>query len=814
MNFLKIAWSDISSIFKNRFIRVSVIAIIIVPLLYSLLYLAAFWDPYSRLDKLPIAFVNLDKGTTKDGNTVNYGQDLVDNLKNNKEVQWNFVNLNEGEDGVKNDKYYSIFIIPENFSTNILSAKDGTPQQAKIIYSANEKKNFLSAQIGQRVEDKLKAEIISNITEEYTKVTFDSIYEIRDGMEQASNGSKELYDGVSKLNGKIPEMTDGINKLYNGSTDLNNGLNQLKKNAPAMQEGANKLYEGSTALKGGLEYLNSNASNLGEGTQKLLDGTAQLSEGINTSAVVDNKPVGLTDGLKALSEGMNSAKDGVEELGKSLESLNKAVNIGGNGEPSLVQGVTKINNGVNSLGSAAGVFNKTVNNGNVPQTNGMNNEEIVSSLVNKYSVATNSDEKVAILSQMIAVLNTAINVDESSINPSLKTAVNSITNNITIDSQGKPSLGTSIRSLNEAVNNGYNGKSSLKSGINEADSATKSLVQGSMKIGQGAESLNKGIKELSSNIPALTGGVDKLAQGATDLNSGIGQLKGKMPELSAGVNALSSGSVELNNGLRTLNDKMPELKDGAQKLDNGSKELATKLKEGSDKINNNIVNTSDDMANFVSNPIKLDDTPTNAVKDYGTGFTPYFIPLSLWVGAIMMFFVISARVENSANAGAIAVVTGKYLSYSFIGVLQAVLASLAVLALGLKPENIPLYFAFNILMSLAFIAIMQCLISVLGDAGRLLAIVLLILQLTSCAGTFPLELVPDFFKVLNPFMPFTYCVSGLREIISGTSNTIIARDAGILFAITIVFLTISVILKERGEKLQQKMEERKEAIAN
>jgi len=203
----------------------------------------------------------------------------------------------------------------------------------------------------------------------------------------------------------------------------------------------------------------------------------------------------------------------------------------------------------------------------------------------------------------------------------------------------------------------------------------------------------------------------------------------------------------------------------------------------------------------------------NAVKDYGTGFTPYFIPLSLWVGAIMMFFVISAKVEDSMNAGPISTVFGKYLSYGFIGMLQALLVSAVVLTLGLRPQNLPLYFLFNILMSLAFIAIIQCLIFILGDAGRLLAIVLLILQLTSCAGTFPLELVPNFFKVLNPFMPFTYCVSALREIISGNNLPLIGHDMFVLSAILVVFLVISMILKERGDLLQAKMEEKKEVTA-
>lgn len=85
MNFLKVARRDISSIVKNRFIRVSVIAIIIVPLLYSLLYLDAFWDPYARIKDMPVAVVNQDSGSIKDGKKVNYGQNLVDNLKKSRQ---------------------------------------------------------------------------------------------------------------------------------------------------------------------------------------------------------------------------------------------------------------------------------------------------------------------------------------------------------------------------------------------------------------------------------------------------------------------------------------------------------------------------------------------------------------------------------------------------------------------------------------------------------------------------------------------------------------------------------------------------------
>ena len=120
MNFLKVLLSDISNIFRNRFIRVSVIAIIMIPLIYGGLYLAAFWDPYGKTENLPVAVVNLDKGGIDDDNKVNYGNDIIDKLKNNHDLDWKFVkNKKEADDGLEGDKYYAMIIIPSDFSQRL-----------------------------------------------------------------------------------------------------------------------------------------------------------------------------------------------------------------------------------------------------------------------------------------------------------------------------------------------------------------------------------------------------------------------------------------------------------------------------------------------------------------------------------------------------------------------------------------------------------------------------------------------------------------------------------------------------------------------
>ena len=280
-----------------------------------------------------------------------------------------------------------------------------------------------------------------------------------------------------------------------------------------------------------------------------------------------------------------------------------------------------------------------------------------------------------------------------------------------------------------------------------------------------------------------------------------------------GVGQLYDGSSQLKDGTITLKGKIPELTDGILKLAEGSKELNGKLAEGSDKTNKSLVNDSDTMAEFVSKPINMDQKPIHPVATYGAGFAPYFLALSLWIGALMMFFVITDEVDEDINASPAAIVLGKFLSYGYIGIIQAVLASAVVMLLGLRPNSVPLYFALNILMSLVSIAIIQCLVFLLGQVGRILSIVLLLLQLTACAGTFPLELVPTFFKVLNPLMPFTYYISGLREAIAGVNYAVFLKNSTVLIMVMICFLIVSVLMKGHADKLQVIIRNKKDAAS-
>ena len=865
MNFLKIAGKDIKSIFKNRFIRVSVIAIIIVPLLYSLLYLDAFWDPYARIQDMTIAVVNEDGGALLDGKEVNYGEDIVENLKGNEEVGWDFTSNDKANEGLEKQGYYAKFVIPEDFSKSVVAAKEGKPQVADLQFVCNEKKNFLAAQINSQVEKLLKEEIVGTISSNYVTVAFDKLYEAKDGFIKAADGSKKLYNGIGELNEKVPMLAEGANKLGDGSAQLkdgqgalnsgiksiNNGLSEVNSKVPTLGSGVEKLYNGSQKLKNGLLEVNSKVPALSSGVDKLYVGSQELKNGLSE---VNSKVPALSSGVdklyvgsQELKNGLGTAVNGAGALTAGSKDLYGAFNT------TIYPNVNSLKDGANELNGKlkdgesrvkklkeGGEKLKAASDNGVAPSSGINKGyQLVTDGVNELISGVNtSSEKMDKIAKSIV---TAVQSNpEVAKDPNIQDALKKIQDlsketsetpkQIQALQAGTEEFGNKLGEYNGKVNDFATGTLALIDNVNNIGAGVNKISGGLNSLEAGLnentkDSFGAGLKSLSDNMSGLNAGINKLNSGSSEINGGLGQLRSNVPALSGGIQALYNGSNQLvdgsnalvdgqnklNDGVSELTGKVPQLEDGVDKLYKGSNELATALKDGAGEMKSGLKNSSEEMGDFVSAPINMKNEPINKVPNYGTGFAPYFISLSLWIGAIMMFFVISAKTDDDANLSKFDKVIGKYLSFGFIGLLQALLVSAVVMGLGLTPTSTGMYFASIVFLSLVFIAIIQCLISLFGDAGRLLGIVLLILQLTACAGTFPLEIVPKFFKVINPYMPFTYSVELLREVISANTINygIVGKDFLILGIVLLVFLTISIVFKNAGENLQNIIEGRK-----
>ncbi|WP_159102354.1 YhgE/Pip family protein [Caldalkalibacillus mannanilyticus] len=169
-----------------------------------------------------------------------------------------------------------------------------------------------------------------------------------------------------------------------------------------------------------------------------------------------------------------------------------------------------------------------------------------------------------------------------------------------------------------------------------------------------------------------------------------------------------------------------------------------------------------------ASPIEIKHEKRADVPNYGTGFAPYFLSLGLFVGALLLSIVFPLREPAVKPASALHWFIGKFVTIALIGTGQALIACVALLyGLGIEVVNVPYFFLFAVITSITFMALIQFLVTTLGDPGRFIAIVILILQLTTSAGTFPLELLPSSLQVFNHWLPMTYSVFGFKEVISG-----------------------------------------------
>lgn len=334
--------------------------------------------------------------------------------------------------------------------------------------------------------------------------------------------------------------------------------------------------------------------------------------------------------------------------------------------------------------------------------------------------------------------------------------------------------------------------------VSEAQSSSKqaqiSSLQGGMtQIQSGSTDLDTGINSLSN---ALNGqiypGSNSLTQGLSQLNSGSG-------ELSQGISGAYTGAKKIVNSLAQVSSGSQSLDTGISSATTGAEEIGKQLSAGAEEAlqKNNVVLT-EKLSPMMSDPVVLNDQSINKVANYGTGFSPYFIPLALWVGSLVLFLIIKVTDKQLMSVSPKEYFASKFITLAKIGTVQALVLDLVLIfALGLRPLNYFAFFGFTILISWCFLAILEFLVATLQDGGKFLGIVLLMLQLTSASGTYPVQTSPAFFQAINPYLPMTYAVAGLREIVSGgnSHNVMLAFIAIATFAI--FFLVILMIFSKR-----------------
>ncbi|MEC2921885.1 MULTISPECIES: YhgE/Pip family protein [Bacillus] len=838
---------EFKQIIKSKKILIPIIAVLFVPILYAGMFLWAFWDPYKQLDDLPVAVVNLDKGAVFDGKPIEVGKGLVDNLKDNTSFKWEFVSEKEAKKGMEGRKYYMLVRIPDDFSSNATTLLKDEPKPLNLEYIPNESLNFLSSQIGGTAIEKIKGEVASTLTKTYAEKMFDSIQDVSkglaDGAEGASklhDGSNELHDGSSKvtdglhtLQGKSGEMKDGVQKLADGSNKLQDGSGKVTAglNTLNSKSGIGKLQDGSGKVTDGLNTLNSKTGEMQKGISELHDGSEKVTNGLSILvSKTDELKTGTTElsnGMEKLVGGQSQLEKGSQEIQKGLQELNNKVqnSVAGLGEMQLK--VPSILNTVNEKIDGAGanvnqlneLTQSTAGDAKNAAQDVANLQKQIESLPKEYQeqlqpFITNAVKSTATVQQKAAGVAGGTNKLNEEVKQlkgeiSEKTSgmqskmpnpedVGNLTSGIKKLTNAQNEFVSKFHGLGEGLGNAKVGADRLKNGSGQLIDGVNQLFDGSGKVTEGLGTLSVGANQMAGGINQLadgssqvTGGLGTLSVGITKLADGSNQVTTGIGTLNGGLNKMSTGSTQLIDGVNKLADGSGKVTDGLVKVNDGSGELAEKLGEGAEKTGE--VKGTDKTYDMFASPVKVKTEKMAEVPNYGTGFTPYFLSLGLFVGALLLSIVYPLRDTVGVPKSGFSWFISKFGVLLSVGIIQAVVADVILLfGLGVEVQSIPYFILFSIVTSLAFIALIQCLVTAFGDAGRFIAIITLIIQLTTSAGTFPLELIPKFLQPFNAWLPMTYSVSGLKAVVSSGDFDFMWQNIGILM-IFIVVLSLGTI---------------------
>lgn len=315
--------------------------------------------------------------------------------------------------------------------------------------------------------------------------------------------------------------------------------------------------------------------------------------------------------------------------------------------------------------------------------------------------------------------------------------------------QGQQQLLNGAAALNSGQEQLLQGAKQLHSGSQQLDAGVGQLHDGAQKLYAGSSQLLDGQNQLAAGAAALENGgakltagmkqfgakLDEAAAGGVKLADGGKALEAGTTKLLAGAGKLGSGLSSVADGSKKLSDGAGQLKDGLDELKTGSGELASKLGDAAAQTKS--VNKTDGLVSMFAQPVQIEEVKVNKVPNYGTGFAPYFLSLGLFVGALICTIVIPMRDSEVIGASRFNRFMSRTLTFSMMSVLQALLAVLIVLyGLGLEVQNVPLFYAFSFITSLAFMWMIQAIVTWLDQPGRFVVILILIFQLTTSAGTF------------------------------------------------------------------------------
>ncbi len=814
---------------KHKFYMLVIFVLFFVPSIYAVTFLGSLWNPYGEVSKLPVAVVNKDQAVTYQGKKLKVGHDLKNELEKSDAMNFKFPSEKAAEKGLDSGKYYTVITIPKNFSAHATTLLDKTPKQMKLQYETSSGHSFIAGKLSETGAQKIGNQISDKVTKIYTKTIFKEMKQAGDGMTKAGKANKRLADGSNTLKSGSDQVTTNLEKLASSSLTFEDGAKTLTQGVGQYTSAVGTASDGSSQLANGLNQMNQQAPTLISGIDQLSQGTQQYTAAVGTAA--DGSQT-LSTGLNQLNQQIPTFANGVNKLNDGLSQLNQEMvdnDVKGNlakvqKQVSAISSVvddTKsalpddqtINNQFDTLQSDLKDLAKANAADQDTLTNNVNaamqeadidisdeqKAKFVKSLVSKQSdtqtaqVLATMTEHAKSLQSNVTQLEDVAQKHQATLTELAQSAKNT-------DLHQVNNQLTKMAELPDAVDQLASGSQQLNDKVPAVQKAVGQLSGGAQTLSDGLQTLqgksatlNDGVATLQSGAQQLSGGVGQLANGAQTLDNGLQTLSGMSGQLNSGASQLSSGAGQISDGSGQLADAAKQMGPALTEMNKGNTTLADQLGKAG-KQADQLKGTKDTFKQMAS-PATVSHTEKDQVPNNGTGMVPYMFSVGMFVGMMalnLMLDMVSPRGKVSSLG---AWFGSKMLILFGIATMAAVtLYALSDWILGMDPVNPGQTMLIMLLTSYVDAALVTAIYMWFGKAGAFVSMVLLVLQLSVAAGTYPIELSNKFYEWLHPLVPMTYSVNGLREtiMIGGSISTelIVLVSVGIvsLLAMFIYFV--------------------------
>lgn len=752
----------LKAIIKNRKLVVTMIGVALVPALYNLSFLGSMWDPYGRVDQLPVAVVNQDKPAYLNNKRLTIGNDMVDNMSKNKELDYHFVAADTAQKGLEKGRYYMTITLPKDLSQKATTLLDQQPEKLIVSYQTSKGHSFIASKMGESAMNHLREAVSKNIRKTYITSVFKSMHQLQSGLKEASNGDQQLAAGLVTARASSQLMSRHLNTLSESSDRLSQGAGNLSSGIAAYTAGVGQLDIGLGQLAADMPaYL--------DGVSRLSKGANHLNAGLTQLALESDLSQDKQANIQALMTNLPKLNQAIQQLNTNL-SLSLAPNVDSGAIAKHLADMTRL---VQEL-----IADDTADKNNqlaalqaTATYQGLSSEqqEELSTAISNTSTKVTISAKAMLtslqaMSEELEAMSTSAGVADQL--RDFKVLVNQLAYQA---DQILPSTGKAL--------------SELSTGLRAVHSATTAQLL------SGSQALAGGFNQLTTKNEALKAGLATLATGSAALSHQSSQLLAGGQQLTVGANQLAFGANQLSSGSSRLTD-------GLTTLSTGLSSLTTSLSKASDQLS--MAWVEDQNADMVSDPVALSEKDKDKVRTNGIGMAPYMIAVSLMVVALSTNIIFAEALSGKPIKDRWDWAKQKLLINGMISTVGSVILYTALQLLGFEANDGIKTLGFIMLSGWTLMALVTALVGWDARYGAFASLIMLLLQVGAAGGSYPIELSGQIFQILHPYLPMSYIVSGLRQTISLTAH--IGLETGVLVGFLLSFMAIGVLIYRPKDK--------------